>query len=210
MAKRSRSAGVRHPGRWAAVNALGAAAGVAGLVLGGEGGGPWRMLGLFPALLCPMFLAYYLGRMKAFRDLRRGRTAIARWIVPADEFRAFCAREQAVPPGSIAVNYYRPPRTLPPDGVEVIFSDRGVLIDGGWFPLSLAGGRRLEGVRYLADDPPALEFDTLLTTTARTSSMTVATRRQAQSLRIPVARAARAEAGGVVDRFQARLHARGD
>ena len=79
----------------------------------GEGEGPPLLLGLFPALLCPMFLAYCLVRVRAIRALRDGRTAIARWVVPAQDFRAFCAREEAVPAGSIAVNYYRPPRRLP-------------------------------------------------------------------------------------------------
>ena len=41
------------------------------------------------------------------------------------------------------------------------------------------------------------------------SSVTVATRHNAQSLRVPVARAARAQAGAVVDRFEAMLRARG-
>lgn len=206
MARRSRSAGVRHPGRWALVNALGTVAGIVMLVLGARGASPpLQVPGLFAVLLCPMFLAYYLGRVRTFRGLRSGRTAIARWTVPAEEFRAFCERENAVPPGSIAVNYYRPPDEVSEAGVEVIFSDRGVLIGEGWFPLSLAGGRRLQGVRYLADDPPAIAFDTLLSTTVRTSSATVATRHSAQTLRVPVARAARAQAGRVVDHFEARL-----
>jgi len=214
MSKRSRSAGVRDPVQRTILFALGMAAGIALVLLGvadmrrtGATGSPLVMLGLFPALLCPIFLGYYLTRIRAFRDLRSGPSAIARWTVPAGQFRDFCREEQRIPAGRIAVNFYRPPRRVPAEGVEVIFSDRGVLIGGGYFPLSATGGRRLQGVRYNATDPPTIEFETLLSTTVRTSSTTVATRRNAQSLRVPVATDARAQAGAVVDRFEAIIGA---
>lgn len=210
MRKRSQSAGVRNPVQRTIVFGLGMAVGVALVLLGvadmrrtGAAGSPLVALGIFPALLCPIFFVYYLTRIRAFRELRSGRGAIARWTVPAGQFRDFCREEQRIPAGSIMLNFYRPPRRVPAEGVEVIFSDRGVLIGGGYFSLSATGGRRLQGVRYNAAYPPAIEFETLLSTTVRTSSMTVDTRRTAQSLRVPVAMDARMQAGGVVDRFEA-------
>lgn len=210
MKKRSQSAGVRNPVQRSIVFGLGMAVGLALVLLGvadmrrtGATGSPLLMLGLFPALLCLIFFVYYLTRIRVFRELRSGRGAIARWTVPAGEFHDFCREEQGIPAGSVLVNFYRPPRRVPAEGVEVIFSDRGVLIGGGYFPLSATGGRRLQGVRYNAAYPPTIEFSTLLSTTVRTSSTTVATRRSAQPLRVPVAMDARRQAGTVVDRFEA-------
>lgn len=209
--KRSRSPGVRHPGRKALLFAIASlvalglvAAGVADMRATGRSGSPWLALGVFPLLLFPLLAGYYASRVRVFRDLRSGRTAIARWTVPADEFADFCAHEAGIGEGSVDVNFYRPRAAVPDDGIEVIFSDRGVLIDGGWFPLSFTGGRRVLAVDYQAD-PPAITFTTRLTTAVQTSSMTYAMRHTVSMLRVPVARAARAQAGIVVARYRAQL-----
>ncbi len=209
--KRPRSAGVRDPGRKALLFAIASllapglvALGFADMRATGRSGSPWLALGGFPLLLCPLLFGYYASRVRVFRDLRSGRTAIARWTVPVDEFADFRAHEAGIGGGSVDVNFYRLPAKVPDAGIEVIFSDRGVLIDGGWFPLSFTGGRRVLAVDYLAD-PPAIAFTTRLTTSVRTSSMTVATRHAVSMLRVPVARAARAQAGTVVDRFRAQF-----
>lgn len=209
--RRARSGGVRHPGRKALLFAIASlvalglvAAGIADMRATGRSGSPWLALGGLPLLLCPLLFAYYASRVRVFRDLRSGRTAIARWTVPADEFAAFSAHEAGIGKGSVDVNFYRPRAAVPENGIDVIFSDRGVLIDGGWFPLSSTGGRRVLAVDYQAD-PPAIAFTTRLTTTARTSNVTVATRHTVSMLRVPVAYAARAQAGIVVDRYLAQL-----
>jgi hypothetical protein len=44
-----------------------------------------------------------------FRDMRSGRSAIARWTLPAEEFRRFCEEERRVPARSIMTNFYKPP-----------------------------------------------------------------------------------------------------
>ena len=162
------------------------------------------------------------------RDLRVTTTSAARDAVNRDEF--FASVEAAVGRRPDLLSGDEEGRLAHRGAVTGLSVGDGwhVLVDIGGGSTELVLGQRSAGrldvravrsldvgavrltERYLAGDPPAIEFDTLLTTTARTSSMTVATRRQAQSLRVPVARAARAEAGGVVDRFQARLHARGD
>lgn len=203
--KRARSAGVRHPGLKAVLFAVAGAAAL-WLVWFGitdrQGMGPWLMIGGPLALFCPLLAIYNATRVVVFRNLRSGRTAIARWTVPADEFSEFIAHEETRV--GIDVNFYRPVASATGRDIDVIFSDRGVLIDGGWFPLSLDRGRRVIAVDYRAD-PPAIEFTTRLTTMVRTSSMTVATRNTVAALRVPVARAARGQVGEVVDKFRARL-----
>ena len=210
--KPSRSRGTRNPSRNAVMFGLGMVAGVMLVLAGvaqmratGRSGSPLLALGIFPAILCPLFFIYYVTRIRVFRDLRLGRTAIARWTVPADEFSRFCEEEGRVPSHSILTNFYQPCETVPDQGVEVIFSDHGVLIDDGYFPLSLHGGRRLRNARFVASDPPSLEFAMTLTTSARTSSTTNTRVTSSVMLRVPVASAAREQAAAVAQRYQARI-----
>jgi hypothetical protein len=210
--KRARSGGVRNPGRNAVLFGLASIASIVLVALGvadmretGQKGSPLLMLGLFPALLCPIVFIHYVGKVRVFRDMRSGRSAIARWTVPPGQFDKFREEQQRIPAGSILTNFYAPPRVTPPEGVEVIFSDDGVLIGGGYFPLSPTRGRRLESVRYIDSDPPAIEFGTVSNTMVRTSSATIDTVRTAQSLRVPVSIDARKEAGEVVRRFQGAI-----
>lgn len=213
--KRARSRGVRNPARNAVLFGLLTVASIALILLGmadlrqaGRTGSPLVMLGIFPAILCPIVCVYYLSKIRVFRDLRSGRSAIARWTLPPADFDRFREAEQRIPPGSILTNFYQPPRTTPAEGVEVIISDAGVLIGGGYFPLSTTRGRRLQSVRYVASDPPSIEFGTVLQTAVRTSSATTDTVRTAESLRVPVSIDARKQAGEVVHRYQAILDRR--
>ena len=105
-------------------------------------------------------------------------------------------------------NFYRPPRTIPTEGVEVIFSREGVLIGDGYFPLSMSGGRRVESVNSIASDSPAIEFGTVLITAVRTSSAGARSIRIAEKLRVPVAPSAIRQADEVVRHFQAALERR--
>lgn len=207
--KRARSGGVRNPARNAVLFGLIAAVGCVLVLLGvadmreaGRTGSPLLLIGLFPALLCPIFFFHYARMIRVFRDMRSGRSAIARWMLPAEEFNRFREHEQRIPAGSIMTNFYKPPDTTPAGGVEVIFSDSGVLIGGGYFPLSTTGGRRLQSVRYITSNPPSIEFGTILRTAVRTSSATTNTRRTAAALRVPVSTDAMKQAGEVVHRYQ--------
>ncbi|MBA2435980.1 MAG: hypothetical protein H0V54_13030 [Chthoniobacterales bacterium] len=166
-------------------------------------GSPLLALGLFPALLCPIFFIHYLSKIRVFRDMHSGRSAIARWTFPAEQFNRFCEEEERIPVASIATNFYKPPHIIPAEGVEVIFSDDGVLIGGGYFPLSTTGVRRLQSVRYINSNPPSIEFGTVIRTMVRTSSATTNTYRTAETLRVPVSTDATKEAGEVVHRYQA-------
>ena len=213
---RARSGGVRHPARNAVLYGLVTIASIVLVFLGvadmratGRSGSPLLAIGLFPALLGPIFVIHYLSMIRVFRDLRSGRRAIARWTLPPEQFKRFREAEERVPAGSILTNFYKPPRALPTEGVEVIFSDDGVLIGGGYFPLSPTGGRRLQSVRYVAGEPASIEFGTAMRTSVQTSSATTGTIRTAHTLRVPVAHDARLLAGEVVQRYETILGRRG-
>ncbi len=211
-AKRTRSGGVRNPGRNALISGVITGISFVLVVLGamdmratGRSGSPLLMLGLFPALLGPIFLIHYLSKIPVFRNLRSGRSAIARWTLTPDVFRRFCEEEQRVPAGSILTNFYQPPRVIPPGGMEVIFAQDGVLIGDGYFPLSTTGGRRVESVKAIASDPPVIEFGTVLITAVRTSSATTRRTRISEKLRVPVAPDALSQAEDVVRFYQALI-----
>lgn len=203
---------MRHPGRNAVLWGLLTVVGVVFVLLGvadmratGRSGSPFLLLGLFPALLSPIALVRYLSAARVVRDLQTGRTAIARWTVPPEQFSRFVEQDQRLADRKFTTNYYKPPNAVSPDGVEVVFSDDGVLIGDGYFPLSATRGRRVLSVQYVDSDPPCIEFGTTLNTLARTSSATIATARSAETLRVPVAADARREAGNVIQRYQAIL-----
>ncbi len=179
--------------------------GVADMRATGSSGSPYLMLGLFPALLSPIGFGYYLLKIPVVRNMRRGTTATARWTVSADEFRRFCDEDARIAAETRYSNFYEPPRTIPAEGVEVIFSDDGVLIGDGYFPLSLIGGRRVHRVRFIASSSPMIEFATILETRVRTSSMTTSAVRTAETLRVPVASSARVDAEDVVRAFNGAM-----
>lgn len=171
----------------------------------GQSGSPYFMLGLFPALLSPIALVYYLRTIGVVRDLRRGTSAIGRWVVSADEFRRFLETDAHIERETSASNFLMPPRTIPANGVEVIFSNNGVLIGDGYFPLSLTRGRRVNRVRFIDSRPRMIEFGTILETHARTSTNTTKAIRTAETLRVPVASDAANEALSVVGRFEVAI-----
>lgn len=215
MARRSRSRGIRQPVRNAVLCSLLTGVGIALVVLGvldmratGNTGSPLLALGLLPALLAPIALIHALMHVKVFRDLRSGRTVTARWTVSADEFKRFCEADRRNPAGSVMTNFYKPPPSIPADGVEVVFSDTGVMIGDGYFPLSATRGRRLEGVHEVVSDPPSIEFTTAFKGLVRTSSTTYESTRTVHLLRVPVASDAQTEAGAVVRSYQTILDSR--
>lgn len=197
---------MRNPGRNAVISGVVMGVSLVLVLLGASGrsGSPLLMLGLFPALFAPIFIVYYLTRIRVFRDLRSGRSALARWRLTAEQFRSFCEEEERVPAG-ILTNFYQPPKVIAPEGVEVIFGRDGVLIGDGYFPLSVKRGRRVERVSAIASDPPVIEFSTVLNAAVRTSSASVRTIRISEKLRVPVAPDALSQAEDVVRHYLAAL-----
>lgn len=213
MDKRSRSRGIR-PVRNIVVSGLCVLGGLALVLAGifdkrvhGGDGAPWLVLGMIlalPGAIAFLVFLHYAGRVRA---MRRGEGLVARWIVPADAFRRFSEAEARIPARSVVVNYYRPPTSIPQAGVEVLFSESGVLIGDGYFPLSATGSRRVEHVRHAEAVPDALEFSIGLAGTARTSSATIASTRTLYVLRVPVAVDASHAANAVLRHY--RLGTRG-
>lgn len=170
----------------------GIAAVVAGLIdvrVHDGDGAPWLAPGTFPALLGTLAFFYYLRYAGRVRAMRRGEGLVARWTMPADELRRFREAEARIPARSVLVNYYRPPVSVPEGGVEVLFSDSGVLIGDGYFPLSTTGSRRVESVRHAEAVPDTLERSIGLTASARTASVTIQCTRVLHVLRVPWPRA---------------------
>lgn len=205
--KRSRSRGIR-PVRDAWLWGLTAIVGIMLVLIGvadareADGSSsPYLMVGLFPALLAPMAFVYHVRKIFVVRDMRRGTTAIARWTVSADEYRLFCEADARFGAETFTVNFYEPLRTIPTDGVEVIFASDGVLIGNGYFPLSTTRGRRVHRVRTIYSTPPMLEFGTILETRASTSSVTSAPVRTSETLRVPIASDAARAADNVLRQF---------
>ena len=198
---------MRTPARNALLSALLTIAGAVLIAFGatGQSGSPLLMLGLFPALLGPIGFVYYLKAAGTVRDLRSGRTSIARWTVSAEQFARFCAEDARLATSGAAANFYQAPRTMLADGVDVVFGDNGVLLGDTYFPLSLNGGRRVMHVREVVSSPPYIEFGMILSTRARTSNTTMATQRTAYTLRVPVALGAERQAAQVARRYSDRV-----
>lgn len=155
--------------------------------------------GMLAAIFGTAFFVNFMRAVRVFRDMRSGRTAIERWTVPAHEF----ARYREID-GRFAArgsrNDYRPPRYVPPEGVEVIFADDGVLIGGSYFSLATTGISRIRTVGLIASDPPMIEFATVLTTVTKMTSVQVHHNRG--RLRVPVAAEAAMLGRRVVNRYQ--------
>src|SRR4051812_29324560 len=118
--RRARSRGVRNPVRNAVLFGLFTVASIVLVLLGvaemrrtHRTGSPLLVLGMFPALICPIFFIHYVSKIRVFREMESGRTAIARWKLPTEQFNHFCEEERRIPGGSITTNFYKPPQTIP-------------------------------------------------------------------------------------------------
>ena len=204
-----RNRGLRNPERNMAICGIVGAAGIAAVAwgalemhaLGHETGRTAAAiaLGLFGGILGIAFFVNFWRAVRIFLDMRSGRTAVARWTLPPHEFdrfreidRRFAQREEG--------NDYKVPGRTPPEGVEVIFSDDGVLIGGAFFSLATTGLSRFSGVRWIASDPPMIEFGTVVT--AATNLSVARVYNTHGTLRVPVASAAAQQGDHVARRFR--------
>ena len=155
-------------------------------------------LALLPALLGPfMILNFWLG-VKVFAAIRRGEDELARWTVTAAELAGFSAYDDALNAlGGENLNDWARPREPAPGGIEIRFVTDGVLVGDTYFGLINSGPFRFTGVRMLSENPPAIAFRTISTSANRFNFRT-----WVGALRIPVSRAASAEAGKVLDHYR--------
>ncbi|HEX8571319.1 MAG TPA: hypothetical protein VF759_01060 [Allosphingosinicella sp.] len=150
-----------------------------------------------PIALVLAIQALFAARGKA--RLLAGRRVIARWRVhPAEweSFRALDMRRRGGDPG--LVNDLRIRKSTPPEGVEVIVGETGLLVDGSYHGLSPRGLPELREARWLEGPPACLEF-ALLYPRSRYGG-TVPT-----TLRVPVPAGARGSAQRILDHFRPRL-----
>ena len=156
-------------------------------------------LGLFVAIMGAFFFANFLWAVRIVRAMREGRTAIARWTLPPEEFARWREIDRRFTERG-APNDYWPPGRIPAGGVEVIFSDTGVLIGDRYFGLATTGLNHIASVRTIGSDPPMIEFGTVET---RATSLTAARVWKARGvLRAPVAGAAASEGEKVALLYQ--------
>jgi hypothetical protein len=89
--------------------------------------------------------------------LEAGRGLIARWRPTASEWAAFRAQEARMIGAGRSINLLNSTAGATGDG-EVIFAERGVIVDGDYQDLTPGGLVDLMGVEYLPGAPPVLEF----------------------------------------------------
>jgi hypothetical protein len=153
-------------------------------------------------LLGPLAGGLAFGSWKSTRVLRRARNGegeIAHWRVMPGELDAFRAVD-----GDLRTrrrNSLKLPRTSPADGLEVIFLDDHVIVDGRVFALMTTGSSRFSSVQIVPGNPLAIQFDMVLTSLVAGSNSYHMTR-TGQALRIPIATLARAEGVRVLEHYR--------
>ncbi|MEQ8935576.1 MAG: hypothetical protein RIE56_07275, partial [Amphiplicatus sp.] len=88
--------------------------------------------------------------------MKRGEGIIARWTILPSEIEAFRTAEAGRKGESH--NLYRVPKSLPPEGIEVIFSEDAAMIGNAFFGLSVTGIVRFKSVSARAGNPLCIEF----------------------------------------------------
>lgn len=204
-----RNGGVRRPGRNALICGAVVLGGIVAVglgwyemtTLGHETGRSAASisLGLLAAILGTALFANFLWAARIVRAMRSGRTAIARWTVPAEQLQRYREIDGRFTEREVE-NDYRLPRTIPEDGLEVIFSEDGVLIGDSYFGLATTGMTRFQRVGYVASDPPMIEFGTAMTVPRNPGRFTLQTVRG--TLRVPVSREAAQQADKIVRQYQ--------
>lgn len=105
----------------------------------------------------------FIWGMRVIGALKRGEGVIARWTVPPAAFDRFRAGDLTLK-GTAADNDYKVPKVTPSEGVEIVFSEDGVLIGDTFFGLATTGLGRFRAVRLRPSAPASLEFATIFTT----------------------------------------------
>jgi hypothetical protein len=165
----------------------------------------WSAIKIGPAIatgIIGLALAWnFLIGIKVIRAARRGVGEVARWTVTAGELDDFRTDDKARNAyGPEYRNDYKPPRTSPPEGIEVIFVEDGVLVGDTYFGLPTTGMYRFAGVQMLPSNPLAIEFGTVLTWMSKASTIQV--HRSVSVLRVPISRLGRDAGVKVLEHFR--------
>lgn len=207
------NAGVRNPGRNVRICLALLAASVITLVSGllamtspgAETAAVFAIiLGVLGCIFFFLVLLNFVWGMRVFNAIKRGENEIARWIVPADEFDRFRQNEKGHA-ASGHLNDYKPPRSTPPEGIEVIFATDGMIIGDTFFGLATTGLSHFRQAGIVPGDPLCLGFQTALISGRAASTGTPTLTTTLGLLRIPVANSAHPEAKAVLDHYVAAL-----
>ncbi len=191
-----------------AAMALGAASMAAGLsMMNGMGKetpltGALVGVGLLVLIVFTLFLFNFIWAVRLTNAMRRGEGVIARWTVPLQTLEEF-REDDSSPKKMRRKNDYRLPRTLPPGGIEVIFSADAVMIGDAFFGLAKSGLARFTDVSTVPGNPLSIAFRMAVTTARGTSYGAPTVRTSRSELRVPVARGASAEASKVLTHYTA-------
>lgn len=134
--------------------------------------------------------------------LSRGENEIARWTVSPDDLAAFVASDAARNAlGPEYRNAWKPPKKVPPGGLDVAFGRDIVMVGNRFFGLVNTGMFTFEGVQILPGNPLAIEFGMVSTTLSHGASSARVDVSKGL-LRIPIGRLARADAVRVLDHYR--------
>lgn len=139
----------------------------------------------------------FLWAARLMASIRRGDTrVIGRWTVSAATLEAFRADEAHRSP-----NDWNPPREIPREGVEVIFTEDAVVV-GDWFMgLSTSGIAHIRSVAVAPGNPLSVQFETAVATRSRSGGVGYTH----GALRVPIEQTANDEARKVLAHYQAAL-----
>lgn len=205
------SAALRNPKRSAVIagtlTVLGIAAIVAGVIDMQRTGAETALsaisigVGLVVAILGLFLTLNFVWAVRLVGAMGRGEGVIARWTVTPEEFADF-RRAEAAHKAAGRRNDYKPPRTTPSAGVEIVFSASAVLIGDTFVGLARDGLARFTGARVVAGNPPCLAFATAMTV-GRTGAAGARFETVVGELRVPIARTAQGAARTVLEHFAA-------
>lgn len=138
------------------------------------------------------------------KAMRRGKGIIARWTVSPSQLEGFREAEKALPPHA-GRNAYRPPKQTPPEGIDVLFAEDGVIVGDTYFGLSSTGILSFQEVGIRPGNPMAFEFRLTLFSMIKMSSGGYRTERIPYVVRAPIATTATEEAKLVLAHYRAIL-----
>jgi hypothetical protein len=199
-----RDRGISSPGKKSWIAGALALGGAAALTWGVQSPDPaWqpaavaRTLGTVVLVIALLTAANYLYAWSLVRRMRRGEDVIGRWTVAPDSFAKFRDIERA---RKTRRNNWLVPRKAMPEGLDVIFTRRSVLVGNTWFRLAAKGATRFSNARIEHDAVPSVEFS-MRQTIAGGSSLHPTARHQGH-LRVPIADGAAVAAARVVEHFR--------
>lgn len=199
-----RDHGISNPGTKAWITSAIALGGAAVLIWGLQSPDPAlqssvaaKTMGAIVLVIALLMTANYLYTLALIRRAQRGEDVIGRWTVAPDSFAEFRDIEHA---RKTRKNNWRVPRKDMPEGLEVIFTRRSVVVGNTWFRLAAEGMTHFRFARIDVEVVASVEFSMRLTIIG--AGALAQTARYKGHLRVPIADDATVDAAGVVAYFR--------